>query len=259
MTTTPSNDVSPSTDAPAKPLIDLEAGDDPAASSAEPCSDVPLAARIEALLINTDRPLSDQRLADLLGLAGAGRSRRLAEAIDALNAAYDGEERAFRIERLAGGWQILTRQQFGPLLLRLHQDRQQSRLSQAALETLAIVAYRQPIIRAEVEAIRGVACGEMLRGLLERRLVKIVGRAEELGRPMLYGTTREFLKVFGLASVDDLPEVEGLKPGAPAGGASPPSRERSASPPAEADEPDGGEAVGEDAAPPPDVEASGSA
>ena len=117
------------------------------------------------------------------------------------------------IERLAGGWQVLTRPEFGPLLARLHRDRQQSRLTPAAMETLAIVSYRQPLIRAEIEAIRGVACGEVLRGLLERRLVKIVGRAEELGRPMLYGTTREFLKVFGLSSLDDLPEVEGLKPG----------------------------------------------
>jgi segregation and condensation protein B len=80
------------------------------------------------------------------------------------------------------------------------------------METLAIVAYRQPIMRAEVEAIRGVASGEVLRGLLERRLVKIVGRAEELGRPMLYGTTKEFLKVFGLSGLDDLPAVEGLEP-----------------------------------------------
>src|SRR5690606_6377967 len=118
----------------------------------------------------------------------------------------------FRAERLAGGWQLLTLPTFGPLLHRLHTERQQSRLSQAALETLAIIAYRQPIMRAEVEAIRGVASGEVLRGLLERRLIKIAGRAEELGRPMLYGTTKEFLKVFGLGSLDDLPAVQGLSP-----------------------------------------------
>ncbi|MHC4947976.1 MAG: SMC-Scp complex subunit ScpB, partial [Planctomycetota bacterium] len=91
-------------------------------------------------------------------------------------------------------------------------DRQQAKLSQAALETLAIVAYRQPILRAEIEAIRGVACGEVLRGLLDRRLVRVAGRAEELGRPMLYGTTSRFLKVFGLGGLADLPEVEGLPP-----------------------------------------------
>ena len=112
---------------------------------------------------------------------------------------------------MAGGVQVLTVAEFGPLLARLHADRQSSRLSPAALETLSIIAYRQPIMRAELEAIRGVACGEVLRSLLERRLVKVVGRAEELGRPMLYGTTREFLKVFGLASLDDLPAVAGLE------------------------------------------------
>ena len=85
------------------------------------------------------------------------------------------------------------------------------RLSPAAMETLSIIAYRQPVMRAEIEAIRGVACGEVLRGLLERRFVRIAGRAEELGRPMLYGTTKDFLRVFGLSGIDDLPEVEGLK------------------------------------------------
>lgn len=114
----------------------------------------------------------------------------------------------FRARRLAGGWQFLTEPALGPLLGRMQKDRAQSRLSPAAMETLSIIAYRQPVIRAEIEAIRGVSCGEVLRGLMERRLVKIVGRAEELGRPMLYGTTREFLKAFGLSSLDDLPEVE---------------------------------------------------
>jgi segregation and condensation protein B len=89
-----------------------------------------------------------------------------------------------------------------------------SRLSQAAMETLAIVAYRQPILRADIESIRGVASGEVLRGLLERQLVKIVGRAEVIGRPMLYGTSKRFLEVFGLASLDDLPRVEELRSGA---------------------------------------------
>jgi len=177
----------------------------------EPCSDCPLTQRIEALLLSSDRPLTDARLGALLGLPGPGVAKRVREAIGQLNEAYEGSERAFRIKSVAGGWQVLTRPAFGELLARLHHERQQSRLSQAALETLSVIAYRQPIIRAEIEAVRGVSCGEVLRGLLERRLIKIVGRAEELGRPMLYGTTREFLKVFGLASLEDLPEVEGLK------------------------------------------------
>ena len=104
------------------------------------------------------------------------------EAIDELNQQYQQTGRSFRIESLAGGRQILTLPAFGSILHRLHQDRMATRLTPAAMETLAIVAYRQPILRMGVEQIRGVACGEMLRGLMERRLVKIVGRAEELGR-----------------------------------------------------------------------------
>ena len=176
-----------------------------------PCADQSLGARVEALLMSTDRPLSEGRLAQMLGLEGKGISQKVRDAIDELNAEYDKTGRAFRIEGVAGGQQILTKPEFGPLLARLHTDRQQSKLSQAALETLSIIAYRQPLMRAEIEAIRGVACGEVLRGLLERRMVKIVGRAEVLGRPMLYGTTKEFLNVFGLASVDDLPAVQGLE------------------------------------------------
>lgn len=194
------------------PAIEIDAPQlHPAAE--EPIADLPLSARIEALLISSDRPLTDARLGALLALAGRGVAGRVREAVEQLNADYEQTGRAFRIERLAGGWQVLTRPQFSPLLARLHQDRQQSRLSQAALESLAIIAYRQPIIRAEIEAIRGVSCGEVLRGLLERRLVKIVGRAEELGRPMLYGTTRQFLNVFGLSGLDDLPRIEGLETG----------------------------------------------
>lgn len=177
----------------------------------EPCADAPLATRIEALLLSTDRQLTEQRLAELLGISGKGSTAAVKDALAELNEHYEQAGRSFRAERLAGGWQLLTTQTFAPLLARLHTDRQQTRLSQAALETLSIVAYRQPIMRAEIEAIRGVACGEVLRSLMERRLIKITGRAEELGRPMLYGTTNEFLKVFGLASTDDLPEVEGLK------------------------------------------------
>ena len=189
----------------------------------EPCADQSLAARLEALLMTSDRPLTEARLAELLGMAGKGTAKSITAAIGELNSTYESTGRSFRAERLAGGWQLLTTPVFGPLLHRLHDDRQQSRLSQPALETLSIIAYRQPIMRAEIEAIRGVASGEVLRGLLERRMVKIVGRAEELGRPMLYGTTTEFLKVFGLASLDDLPQVKGLGPAAEKKTAAPPT------------------------------------
>jgi segregation and condensation protein B len=203
---------------------DVEAANTP---DDQPCDEFPLWARVEALLFACDRPITEARLGQLLGLSGKGTVKSIRDAIDQLNAHYDESDRAFRIERLAGGYQVLTRSEYGPLLHRIYQDRQQSRLSQAALETLSIIAYRQPIIRAEIEAIRGVACGEVLRGLLERRLVKIVGRAEELGRPMLYGTTRDFLKVFGLSNLDDLPEVEGLNENARKGGSDEATERRS--------------------------------
>lgn len=178
--------------------------------AAEVCADQPLSTRVEAILIASDRPVTEARLAEILGLDGKGAVKSVTAAIEELNALYDKTGRSFRAERLAGGWQLLTVSSLGPLLHRLHTERQQWKLSQPALETLAIIAYRQPIMRAEIEAIRGVASGEVLRGLLERRLIKIAGRAEELGRPMLYGTTKEFLKVFGLSSLDDLPPVKGL-------------------------------------------------
>ncbi|MHC4447898.1 MAG: SMC-Scp complex subunit ScpB, partial [Planctomycetota bacterium] len=205
--------------------VEPKASDPPTDPSAEtPCADQPLAKRVEALLVSADRPLGEGRLAQLMGLPESDATS-IRAAIDELNSTYEQSGRSFRAERLAGGWQILTLAEFGPLMARLHGERQQSRLSHAALETLAIVAYRQPILRAEIEAIRGVSCGDMLRGLLERRLIKIAGRAEELGRPMLYGTTREFLRVFGLSSLEDLPAVAGLPGGAAqtGGGATPPA------------------------------------
>ena len=131
-----------------------------------PCADEPLAARIEALLLSTDRPLAEARLADVLGLDEKTATEAVRAAIDELNAHYEQTGRSFRAERLAGGWQLLTLPEFGPLMTRLHRERQQSRLSPAAVETLAIIAYRQPVLRAEIEAVRGVACGDILRGLL---------------------------------------------------------------------------------------------
>jgi segregation and condensation protein B len=154
-----------------------------------------------------DRPLSDARIAELAGVGAAD----VRETVAALNAAYDERGSAFRIEGVAGGRQVLTRPAFAPLVARLKGVREQARLTHAALETLAVIAYRQPILRADLEAIRGVACGEVLRGLMERRLVKIVGRAEEVGRPMLYGTTSEFLKQFGIGRLDELPNAKDLR------------------------------------------------
>lgn len=173
-----------------------------------------ISASVEAIIVSAERPASSAAIADAvqnaLGIeAAVGDIER---AILALNDSYDEAGRAFRIEPVAGGWRLMTLATHAPVLVAFGKQRQAQRLSRAALETLAIVAYRQPITRANLEAIRGVACGEVLRALLERQLVKIKGRAEELGRPMLYGTTKEFLDAFGLASLRDLPPVGELLP-----------------------------------------------
>jgi segregation and condensation protein B len=152
-------------------------------------------------------------LAELISLPS---TKAIRTAIKNLNEQYEQTGRCFRIEQVAGGYQILTLPQFGDHLKRLHQKEIDARLTKAALETLAIIAYKQPILRVDVEGIRGVACGETIRSLMEKHLVKIAGRAEEPGRPILYGTTKRFLELFGLNSLKDLPASESLpapKPG----------------------------------------------
>lgn len=163
---------------------------------------------VEAVLFSSDGPLP---LAKLTAILGVGSARDIRKHIESLNKKYQKRNAAFRIENIAGGYQMLTLPSFNTWVRKLKQSRQDSRLSAAALETLAIVAYKQPVVRAEIEALRGVASGEMLNRLRELGLVKIVGRAEDVGRPMLYGTTRRFLEVFGLSSLDELPEVEELQ------------------------------------------------
>lgn len=171
------------------------------------------AGAVEAVLLTMDKPLSVGKLASAVGVDRALPEESVTEAVDALNAAYEETGRSFRIERVAGGYRIMTLGEFAPAIAAAHGMQASTRLSKAAIETLAIVAYRQPITRASVEAIRGVACGEVLRTLLEKKLITIAGRAEELGRPMLYGTTARFLEAFGLASIKDLPKVGDLFPG----------------------------------------------
>ncbi len=179
-------------------------------SNAEAINDVSmLGEQIEAALLTTDRPITSARLAEAIGET---ESIQINQAIEMLNQLYEKTARSFRIEAVAGGWQIMTLPQFSGVLEALHHDRSQNKLSPAALETLAIVAYRQPVLRADIEAIRGVACGEVLRSLMDKHLIKIVGRADEIGRPMLYGTTKSFLEVFGLTSLKDLPQADQLQP-----------------------------------------------
>lgn len=168
---------------------------------------------IEAVVMTSDRPISAGKIALALGLNGRGDGVKIVrDAVDALNAQYDESHRSFRIENVAGGYRVVTRPDFAPAVRALHGVRESGKLSRAGVETLAIIAYKQPITRADIESIRGVACGEVLRTLLDRRLVDIVGRAEELGRPMLYGTSKLFLETFGLANLKDLPNVGEIFP-----------------------------------------------
>lgn len=164
---------------------------------------------VEAVLFASDAPLPARRIAMIAGQGGAAEVR---QTVEALNEKYERVGASFRIESIANGFQMLTMPTFNEFLARLKKTRAETKLSAAALETLAIVAYRQPVIRADIEAIRGVAVGDVLVRLRDMKLVKIVGRAEEVGRPLLYGTTTQFLEVFGLRSLDDLPTVDSSTP-----------------------------------------------
>ena len=167
--------------------------------------------RLEAVLLLAREPLNSRKLSQYAGLDDGTQARTL---LRQLNAWYDQAGRAFRVEEVAGGYQLLSRRKFGKWLRRLSHVPGESRLSAPALETLAVIAYRQPVPRADIEAIRGVNCGEILRQLMERDLVRIAGRSEELGRPFLYATTRRFLNLFGLVSLEELPRAAELR-GAP--------------------------------------------
>lgn len=167
-------------------------------------------ARVEAALFLAREPTSARRLAKLARLTDGTRARALVLELRRLQEAANS---AVRVEQVAGGFQVFTRAAFGPWVRRLFPGSGSSRLSGSALETLAIVAYRQPVTRAEIEAIRGAGSEEMLRQLMERDFVAIGGRAEELGRPNLYVTTRRFLAAFGLARLEDLPPIESLAGG----------------------------------------------
>lgn len=165
-------------------------------------------ARLEAVLLIADSPLTVRRLVQLATLADVAEARQL---VEQLNAAYDGDGTAFRVERVASGYRLLTRPQFAFWLGKVHHRQAELKLSSPALETLAIVAYRQPATRAEIEAIRRVQCAEMLKQLMDRSLVRICGEENSLGRPFLYGTTRQFLELFGLRDLGDLPNAESLR------------------------------------------------
>lgn len=170
--------------------------------------------RLEALLLLASEPLTLRKLSQLANLTDATEARTL---LARLRQCYDQRGSAFQVEQVAGGYQLLTRPKFAPWLRPLAPTEREVRLSAPALETLSVVAYRQPVLRAEVEAIRGVTCGEILRQLMDRDLLRIVGRSEELGRPLRYGTTKRFLECFGLRNLEQLPQWNQLRRQAPPG------------------------------------------
>jgi segregation and condensation protein B len=165
-------------------------------------------ARVEAILFLSREPLPSRKLAALADLADGTEARSLVREL-ARRLRIRGS--AFQPVEVAHGVQLLTRPQLADWLTKVHAPAAEMRLSAPALETLAVCAYRQPVTRAEIEAIRGVQCGEILRVLMERDFLRIVGRSEELGRPFLYGTTRKFLQVFGLRRLEQLPPVDQIR------------------------------------------------
>jgi len=166
----------------------------------------PLAKLLEAALFAASRPLTLEELASLEPESGEAAFRI---ALDELRAAY-GDDHGVELAEIAEGWQFLTRREYAEAIDRAQFALRPRRLSSAALETLAIIAYRQPVGRVEVDEIRGVDSGAVIDKLLERGLVEIVSRGEGLGRPLLYGTTPPFLEILGLKDLEELPRLEEL-------------------------------------------------
>jgi segregation and condensation protein B len=161
---------------------------------------------VEAMLFASDVPLEAERICEVLDLENAAAARGL---VEELITRYEAEPRGLAIVEVGGGFRMVTRPELAPWLVRLARARTRVRLSRPALETLAIIAYKQPVSRPELDAVRGVNSEAVLDNLLERRLVRITGRKEAPGRPYLFETTREFLVAFGLRDLGDLPKVEG--------------------------------------------------
>jgi len=184
----------PSTDTPGAPSTE-------SAAAAAPLVNV-----VEALLFASDAPVEASRLQEVLGLGAAAEAREL---VEALRQRLEADGRALQVVEVGGGFRLVTRPEVAPWLVKLARSRTRSRLSRPALETLAIVAYRQPVSRPEVDAVRGVSSEGVLDNLLDRRMVRIAGRKDSPGRPFLYETTRDFLVAFGLRDLSDLPKPDG--------------------------------------------------
>jgi len=190
---------------------DAPAPDDAAhAPAPSPANDPALLRRaLEGLLFITDRPLSAGELCKLVNVRDQDR---IVAAVEDLRRELEDRNLGYRLIAVAEGWQMATRPELAPYMRKLFSERATMRLSTAAQETLSIISYKQPLTRAEVEEIRGVEVIAALETLLEKRLIKVVGRKETVGRPLMYGTTMEFLRHFGLRSLEDLPPLDRFAP-----------------------------------------------
>lgn len=162
---------------------------------------------IEAMLFTADEPLSAKKISEILGDSNTSKDD-IHSIIDQLKTEYEISGKGFQVEEIADGYQILSRPEYHEWVSKLLKKKREVKISHASLETLAIIAYKQPILRADIESIRGVQSGQMIRSLIDMGLVKITGRADVVGRPLLYGTTKKFLQHFGLKSIKDLPSPE---------------------------------------------------
>ena len=165
-----------------------------------------LVPEVEAVLFSSPKPVRERELAELLDAT----PKAVAEALEILAAGSDSPERGVRVEKVAGGWRFVTRPEFDALLRKFHEVSERSRLSLAALETLAIIAYRQPITLPEIQDIRGVNSASVLKTLFERKLITTAGKKPVVGTPFFYRTTQDFLVRFGLNELDELPRPEDL-------------------------------------------------
>ena len=176
--------------------------------STEIVSSTKILSIVEALLFVSDGPLSVDKLVQVI--EGVDRAA-VCQLMEELRIRFNSNGGPVVLREIDGGFQLCTHPKFAPWIKRLSSVRANSKLSRAALETLAIVAYKQPVTRAEIESVRGVSCSGVLASLLERRLVKIAGRQDVPGKPLLYRTTTEFVRQFGLRSLKDLPKISELK------------------------------------------------
>ncbi len=163
---------------------------------------------VEAMLFVADKPLSAKKLAEILDLDGTDTVK---DALDELGHKYNGNGGPIQLREIAGGYQFSTKARFAPYIQRLYSIKPRTRLTPAALETLAIIAYRQPITKAEIETIRGVDVTNILRTLSEKDFTRVTGHRDSPGKPLTYGTTSEFLHYFGLGTLKDLPTVQELR------------------------------------------------